>query len=43
MLIFAPSHSALPIYGYHLAANCFNGNADKREDATNVEQVAPAL
>jgi hypothetical protein len=34
---------ALPIYGYHAAVNCFNGNASEREDLTNVEQVAPAL
>ena len=34
---------ALPIYGYHLAVNSFNGNADKKEDATSLEKGTPAL
>lgn len=34
---------ALPIYGYHAAVNCFNGNTSERGDFTNVEQIAPAL
>lgn len=35
---------ALPIYGYHAAVNCSNGNVSlEREELTNVEQVAPAF
>jgi len=34
---------ALPIYGYHSIVNCFNSNTAEKEDATNIEQVVPAM